>query len=165
LIVDVDGLTPVARDVRARIVKSRGELTRPFQVLLHAPAMADGAARLGHVVRSGSHLADADRELATLATGRAQGCTFVWDSHLASARAAGIGEETIAALDVGETPADLRERVLVAFVRELCGTGRVAAGTFAPTHGLLGAEGVVELSLTVGYYTMLGLVMGAVEAC
>jgi hypothetical protein len=30
---------------------------------------------------------------------------------------------------------------------------------------LLGTRGVVELAVTVGYYTMLARVMGAFEAC
>ena len=58
---------------RCSIGSSRAvvHLLRPFEVLLHSPSMAEAVAELGHVVRFGSHLADADRELVTLATGRA----------------------------------------------------------------------------------------------
>jgi 4-carboxymuconolactone decarboxylase len=165
LVTERERLDTDARAVFDRIVASRGTLLRPFEVLLHAPAMADAVAALGHVVRSGSHLDDRDRELITLATGQAQGCAFVWDSHLEAARTAGIGSDTIGALERGGTSSDAREIALVSFVRELCGTGSVSDETFRAVHGLLGTSGVVEMTLTVGYYTMLGYTMGAVEAC
>jgi 4-carboxymuconolactone decarboxylase len=164
LISGRDRLDPDARAVFDRIVESRGALLRPFEVLLHSPAIADQVAALGHVVRFGSHLADADRELATVATGRATGCAFVWTSHLDAARSAGVEPDTLAAIDVGGV-LDGRERALVEFVRELCATGRVSDESFRGVHDLLGTQGTVELALTVGYYMMLGAVMGAVETC
>jgi 4-carboxymuconolactone decarboxylase len=162
---DDHDLTPEARTVADRIAESRGEISRPFQLLLHSPAMAERVADLGHLVRSGSSLTDADRELVTLATGRAISCSFVWESHLESATAAGILPETIATLR--RDPADLaeRERVLVWFVDELCGTRTVPDATFDAVRRLLGDRAVVELALTIGYYTMLGSVMGACDEC
>lgn len=165
LITERDQLDADDRAVFDRIVESRGALLRPFQVLLHTPQMADGVAALGHVIRSGSRLADADREVVTLATGRAHGCAFVWESHLDAARAAGVDPGTIAALEDGGTGLGGREATLVAFVQELCETGSVSDGTFRAAHDLLGTPALVEMALTVGYYTMLGYAMGAVEAC
>jgi 4-carboxymuconolactone decarboxylase len=165
LVTARDGLDADGRAVFDRIVASRGALLRPFEVLLHAPALADAAAALGHVVRTGSGLRDADREVITLATGRALGCAFVWDSHLESARAAGLDPATIEAVEQGGAGLGTREATLVSFVRELCGTSAVSDVTFRAAHDLLGTAGVVEMSLTIGYYTMLGYTMGAVDAC
>lgn len=165
LITTGDGLEADARSAIDRIVQSRGKISRPFQVLLHAPAMALRVAELGHVLRFESHLPDADRELVTLATGRALGCTFVWESHLQTASEAGVDPATIVALEGDRGDLGERETVLVAFVDELCGTGTVSDGTFGAAHGLLDARGTVELALTIGYYTMLGRVMGACQAC
>ena len=127
--------------------------------------MAGRVAELGHLVRSGSSLDDADRELATLAAGRAIGCVFVWDSHLDAAAAAGISPDTIAAMQ--RDPVDLggREQVIVSFVNELCETRTVSTPTFEATRELIGVNGVVDLALTIGYYSMLGSVMGACDAC
>ena len=166
LITAREGLDADGRAVFDRIVESRGLILRPFEVLLHAPPMADGVAALGHVVRSGSRLTDADRELITLATGRAHGCAFVWESHLEAARAAGLEPATIAALERGDDEGvGGREATLVSFVRELCATGAVSDETFRGAHDVLGTPGVVEMALIVGYYTMLGYTMNAVEAC
>lgn len=165
LITARDELDADGRVVFDRIVESRGTTPRPFEVLLHAPAMADKVAELGHVVRFESHLTDADRELVTLATGRAHGCAFVWESHLEAARAAGIEPGTIAALEGDGSGLGAREVILVSFVNELSGTSSVSDETFRAAHDLVGTSGMVELVLTVGYYTMLGYAMSACGAC
>lgn len=165
LITRSEGLDADARSAYEHIVESRGELTRPFQVLLHSPAIAAQVAELGQVIRFGSHLSDADRELVTLATGRSIGCAFVWESHLAAAIAAGVRQEAITALEGGPRRHGQREGILVAFVDELCSTNTVSDATFAAALDLLGIPGTVDLVSTVGYYTMLGRIMGACGTC
>jgi 4-carboxymuconolactone decarboxylase len=158
LVTSREGLDEEGRAVFDRIAESRGTVQRPFQVLLHAPDLADRVAALGHAVRFGSGLADADRELATLATGRARGCAFVWDSHVDAAREAGVDPDALPA-------ASGRDAALVAFVDEVCAIGRVTDETFRSVHELLGREATVELALVAGYYSMLATVMGAFDAC
>jgi 4-carboxymuconolactone decarboxylase len=168
LVDDREALDPDGRAAFDSIAASRGELTRPFALLLHSPELARRVAELGHAVRFGSRLADADRELVTLATGRAHGCAFVWDSHLDAARDAGVGLEVVAAIEGGRAElAGLgeRERVLVSLARELCAGAEVSDSTFEAAHALLGTPATVEVVLTVGYYTMLSYAMGAFEAC
>jgi 4-carboxymuconolactone decarboxylase len=158
----------LSADVRAvadRIVETRGAITRPFQVLLHAPALAERVAELGRLVRAGTSLVDADRELATIATGVATGCGFVWTSHVGAAVAAGVPRPTIDAIGEGRLPEEPRDATLVAFSRELGTSGTVSADTFAIAHEILGTERLVELAATVGYYSMLARVMGAFEVC
>lgn len=165
LITARDELDATGRVVFDRIVKSRGAMLRPFELLLHSPAMAGKVAELGHVIRFGSHLTDADRELITLATGRAHGCAYVWESHLEAARMAGVEPATIAALESDGRSLGGRAAALVAFVDELCETSSVTDGTFRAAHDLIGTAATVELALTVGYYSMLGSTMSACGAC
>jgi AhpD family alkylhydroperoxidase len=120
---------------------------------------------LGHAIRFDSRLSDADRELATLAAGRATGCAFVWESHLGSARAAGVDAETIVALEAGSRRLPARAADIVAFVRGVCGPEPVSDETFRAAHDRLGDDAMVELALTVGYYSMLALTMRAFRAC
>ena len=164
----ITGEAELPPDVRAaadRIAETRGQVTRPFQVLLHTPELAERVAELGRVVRSGAGLSDADRELVTLAAGSALGCAFIRSSHLDAAAAAGLSAETIGRLDGDRGSLTGREAVLAAFVDELCTAGVVSSGTYEAALDLLGTRRVVELALTVGYYTMLARVMGAFEAC
>jgi len=160
-----DGLAPEQARLFDWIVESRGELVRPFQVLLHAPDQAEHIARLGHVVRFESGLDGADRELAILATGRAHGCDYVWDTHVALAQREGTSPEAIAYLD-GET-GDLapREAAILDMVGELCSGSSLSASTFSRVESHIGAEGVVELSILVGYYTLLGYAMASFGVC
>lgn len=165
LITSRDELGVEAQGVFDQIMKSRGEVSRPFEVLLHAPAAARKVAELGHIVRSESQLSPADRELVTVATGRAHGCAFVWESHRDAARAAGIDPDRIAASgDDGRDLSD-RQRTLVSFVNELCSGGSISQETFGAAVEIVGTVGVVELVVTVGYYTMLSYVMSGLEAC
>src|SRR3989304_6116653 len=119
LITTRDQLDPDARDAYERIVESRGEMVRPFQVLLHPPAVAD-------------------RELVTLATGRAHGCAFVWESHLQTALEAGVPPDTIAKLEGGRRGLGEREEALVSFVDELRETGTASGRAFPAVPRLLG---------------------------
>ena len=160
-----DGLDPDQARLFDWIVGSRGELVRPFQVLLHAPEQAEHIARLGHVVRFESGLDGADRELAILATGRAHGCDYVWDTHVELARREGTRPEAIAHLDGDAGYLAPREAAILAMVEELCTSSSLSASTFARVESELSAEAVVELSVLVGYYTLLGYAMAAFDVC
>lgn len=160
-----DGLDPGQARLFDWIVGSRGELVRPFQVLLHAPEQAEHIARLGHVVRFESGLDGADRELAILATGRAHGCDYVWDTHLDLARREGTSPDAIAHLDGCAGDLAPREAAILDMVGELCSGSSVSASTFARVESHLGTEGVVELSILVGYYTLLGYAMASFDIC
>ena len=165
LITSREGLDDQTAAVFDWVVESRGQMLRPFEVLLHAPALAQPVAELGHVVRYESRLEPADRELATLATGKAHGCAFVWDSHLDLARRAGVRDEAIGVLagELGELNA--REQTLVQFARSLVARSAVDDDTYNAAADLLGPSGVVELAAIIGYYTMLGYAMSVAEAC
>lgn len=166
LIEQKEGLDEASAEVFEWVVASRGKMIRPFEVLLHTPQLAQKVAELGHVVRYESALDPADRELAILSTGRALGCGFVWDSHQEPAARAGVRPEVVEALEHGSMQALAPdEATIVAFAFQLCNTSAVDDETFNRAHRRLGDQGVVELALTVGYYTMLGFAMSAAGAC
>ena len=50
-------------------------------------------------------------------------------------------------------------------VREMCDSSSLSESTFTRVEAELGTEGVVELSVLVGYYTMLGYAMAAFNVC
>ncbi len=167
LITDRDeSLTPEQAETFDWVVASRGRMIRPFEVLLHTPTIARHVAELGAQIRFDSSLSDHDRELVIITAARVHGCDFEWDSHRPLAEAAGVRPEVIAHLE-HDAPVELTEveSLLVGFVRELCASSTVSEETFAAVRGHLGESGAVELSTTVGYYTLLGYVMGACGAC
>jgi 4-carboxymuconolactone decarboxylase len=165
LVTSRDGLAGLQAETFDWIVESRGRMIRPYEVLLHTPAIARPAAELGHVIRFEGTLGDHDRELAILTAAAAHGCAFEWDSHVPIAAAAGVRDEAIARLRDGAGELTDAETVIVDFVSELCASSTVADDTFAAAAGALGDAGVVELSVVAGYYAFLSYVMGAAGAC
>ena len=147
------------------IVESRGSLVRPFQVLLHVPGQAEHLARLGHVVRYESGLSGADRELAILATGKMHGCGYIWETHTGIALQEGTRAEALSYLDGGPETLTGREEAIVEAVRSLCSSSSLPEPVFSRLEEEIGTEGVVELCVLVGYYTLLGYTMGAFDVC
>jgi 4-carboxymuconolactone decarboxylase len=161
-----DDLDETQRRVFDRIVASRGRMIRPFEVLLHTPEIGEAIAEVGARLRFGSSLPDHDRELLTLVVGVAHGCAFVWDSHMDLARSAGVREVVLEFLRGGPQP-DLTEleKLIITSVRDLCATATMPSARFDELRDHYGDVGAVEIATTVGYYTLLGYVMGATDAC
>lgn len=166
LLKSKDGLSPEQQSIFDWVVESRGEIIRPYQVLLHAPGLARPSAELGHQIRYEGQLSDHDRELAILTAAKAHDCQFEWDSHIHIGRKAGISESAIAHLESGGGELTESEATVVGFVRELCADSEISDATFSAISEQLGGPGqVVELSGLVGYYTMLAFVMKVAGVC
>jgi 4-carboxymuconolactone decarboxylase len=153
-----------AADVFDEIVASRGQMLRPFEVLLYVPEVARHAGALGATLRYASVLSDHDRELAIVATAFQHACGFELEVHEPLARAAGVRDETIAHLRDGRGDLTPDEAAIVEVAVELCATSRVSDRAFGAARDRLGDAGVIELAALVGYYTMLAFAMNAVEA-
>lgn len=163
LLDERDNLSEAQQAVFDWIVESRGQMIRPFEVLLHVPEMARPAAELGHQIRYEGSLSDHDRELAIIAVAMAHRCEFEWDTHVGLARDAGVSETTIAAVRDGDDVGS-PDGVIVGFVRELCRASTVSDAVYGSVLERLGTPGAVELSTLVGYYTLLAFVMNAAQA-
>lgn len=148
------------------VAGSRGHMIRPYEVLIHAPAVGMPMSELGAQIRYHSSLSDHDRELVIMTAGALTGCEFEWDSHHSIALAAGVRAEVLDHLSRGSA-CELTEweATLIDFVRGLHATAAVDAQTFSAVQTALGDRGAVEVAATVGYYTMLAYVMGACDAC
>ena len=161
-----EGLTERQLAIFDWVVDSRGEMIRPYEVLLHAPGLARPAAELGHQIRYEGELSDHDRELAIITAAKAHDCGFEWDSHVHLARGAGVSETAIEALQSGESAFTESEAVIVTFVQELCAESDVSDSRVTEVSEHLGGHGpVVELAGLVGYYTFLAYVMKVAGVC
>jgi len=117
-------------------------------------------------LRNRSRLPDRLLEIAVLtvvATWRAQ---YAWCAHEPGARDAGLSTDVIEAIRRGDAQPPFErddERTVYALVRELQTTKRISSATYARAHELLGEELLIELVVTVGFYTMTALVLDAFE--
>jgi 4-carboxymuconolactone decarboxylase len=153
------------QDVFDRIAGSRGRVAGPFTVLLHAPALADRVQHVGAYLRYETELERDVAETAVLATSRAWRSAFEWEAHEPHARSAGVPDAVIDALRADADLAALPERyrVTAEYVRALASTGRVPDEIYGATQTLLGTKALVELTVLVGYYTMLAMTLGGHE--
>jgi 4-carboxymuconolactone decarboxylase len=160
-----DQLPEHQRPIFDAIAESRGAVGGPFPVLLNSPEIAGRVAHLGTYLRFESSLTPVQRELAIITAAREWDCALEWGGHVQLARREGVREE---AIDIVGRRAPLDgltddERMIVRYARELIGTRRVSAATFAAAHAALGDRGVTDLTGTVGYYGMLACALNAFE--
>ena len=90
---------------RIRLRRPGGVLRPIDEVLLHAPQIADGWNSLLGSIRRGSALPADLRELVILRIAVLNGARYEWESHLADAKAAGLGQAQLDALH-GPGPTD-----------------------------------------------------------
>ncbi|HLZ71600.1 MAG TPA: carboxymuconolactone decarboxylase family protein [Dehalococcoidia bacterium] len=158
-------LPEAQRPIFAAIAESRGAVGGPFPVLLNSPEVAGRVAHLGTYLRFESELSGVQRELAIITTAREWNCALEWGGHVQLARREGVREQAIDAVGRRAPLAGLtdEERLIVGYARELVGTRRVGADTFAAAHKALGDRGVTDLTATIGYYGMLACALNAFE--
>ena len=122
-------------------------------------------AALGAYLRYQSVLPPAAREATILAVAGELQCEYEWQHHEPLARKAGLSADAIAAIRAGSVPegSGPAEAAAVRYAQELLRSRRVAPDTFEAARGALGNGGVVELTVTAGYYTMLALSFHALE--
>lgn len=158
-------LSEEARRVYDEIMATRGEVDRPFQILLTSPELLRRIAHLGWYVRHESRLPAPIRECIILATAREWKCGFEWASHEPQARKCGVSEDTIQAVRDGELPSESNEEeeAVIRFVYESLRDHEVAEATFRRVHGAFGIEGTTEIAATVGYYSMLASIINVFD--
>jgi len=87
------------RHVWDEIAGSRGSVQGPFRLLLHQPEIAGRVAHVGTYFRFEGSLDPALRELAIISTARAMDCVYIFAVHQAAAKAAGVSQAAITAVD------------------------------------------------------------------
>lgn len=130
-----------------------------LRMLAHAPAI--GAAVLG-LIHSIAMKADLNfnlRELAILRVAQRCQARYAWVHHAAIARATGVSDAQLSALERGEVPAGLfsrRDRIILAFTDEVLDSNRVSDELFVRAQKEFSSRELVELLLTIGYFRMIG---------
>lgn len=150
---------------RGLVVDDVGALRGPFDPMLRLPAVGLPLQEVGAQLRFFGDLPDDIRELTVLVVAREWRCALEWRVHAAFAVAQGIPEAAVAAIRRGERPdlADPRLTLVHDAVREFLDSKRLAESTYDALRALLGETRVVELILVVGYYAMLGGLLGGLE--
>lgn len=153
LTFDRAAMTEAQREIYDGSVAYFGGPYGPRLPLLFTPDLHEPWAALGAALER-SELPARLRELAILETARFWECRFVALVHEAPARAAGVALD-----DEASAPAD--EQAVRAYVRELLADRAVSDPTYARVRELLGVVQQVELTVVVGHYTNVALMLNA----
>jgi len=149
------------------LVQRTGAVPRygPGSVMIHVPEAARWATGLNDYLRNQSSLSKKVQELAMLVTARELDCQHIWNAHAASARQAGVPAALVNALRDHQALPELApdEAAVVHYGQEFFQTHHVSRGAFQAVLELFGRQGTVELSLTMGNYSMLALLINTCD--
>jgi 4-carboxymuconolactone decarboxylase len=157
-------IDPKHHPIADKLIESRGGIQGPFTMLMHCPPLAERMVELGAYVRFEGELDKRVRVLAAMTVAREFDVAYVWGAQTSAARKLGIPEETIAAIR------EKRYRALtggdaqiVNFTRELLHRHRVSDATMKALQERFGNFQLVELTGTIGYYSLLAMTANACE--
>ncbi len=161
-----DSMTADKKRVYEKIVSGpRGRLVGPLRAALHSPELAERWQALGALLRFGTSLPARVSELAIVVTARRWNSQIEWHIHAQAARAAGIADAVLDAIQARATPVfDNRDdEIVYEFARQIQETGQVEPTLYAQAVERWAAVGVVELTAVIGYYTMVSMTLNAHE--
>ena len=147
------------------LLNAEGGMSGPFNPWLRTPVLGDAAQRLGETVRFESALSPQLRELAILVVAAKWKAQYEWWAHERIARREGLEEGVIESVKAGMRPdsSDPAEAVVYNFARELLDEHRVSDHLYNEAVELLGEEGVAELVILLGYYTLVSMTLNVFE--
>lgn len=138
----------------------------PFPMLLRSPVMGDRFLSLSQFLRFEIGLPEALAELAILIHARIQKDAYEWSMHTGRGVSAGLSQALIDDLWSGRKPRGMDEAqtAVYRFCVQSLQSHRVDDAVFDDARALLGEAGVVDLTVTLGFYSMLSLMLAVGEA-
>ena len=162
-----DSVPEDQREVFDEIVQRLGRVPQvgPESVMIHVPEAQRWVAGLSSYLRNQSTLSRKVQELAICVTAREMDCQHVWNAHAGQARSAGVTDGLVEALrDRKELTAMAPdEEAVVNFGREFFRTHKVSRGAFQAALEQFGERGLVELTLTLGSYSVFAFCINAFD--
>ena len=161
-----DDMTAAQRTMTENILAGpRTAMGGPFNVLLRSPELGDLSQALGAYIRFNSSLPGTLRELAIIMTARHWTAHFEWYAHKNAALAEGLDPAIVDAIAAGRRPESMQadEAIVYELCNELFTDHRVSDSTFNAAVDALGERGVVDVIGTVGYYSLVSMVLNLDE--
>ena len=165
--VNRDDLDAEGQQIYDRIRQDRNtdEVGLQFRALLNSPKAAGHLTSLGAQLRFDSTLPENLKELAIILVAREWNSDIEWTGHSVLAARAGVSDASIESIRTRQTSDGLTgdEATVERFAHEMLRDKHVTDGTYAAAQRLFGDRGVVDLTLTVSYYSALALAQIALE--
>jgi len=152
--VDPSAAPESVREIMARLPVQ----LNVFRMMANAETCFRPLLQLGTAILGRLALAPTLRELLILLVGKRSPAPYEWTQHVPIARAVGVSEAQIAAIERGDLEAacfDARERAALRAGAELLIAPKLSDATFAELEKHFPPREIVELLVTVGYYMMV----------
>lgn len=165
--LDYDNLTPEQAEAVQGFKQGRiGAVRGPADAWLRAPGFADPARRMVEYCRYDTELPREVIELVILLTGARWKAQVEFWGHSHMARRAGIADDVIEAIRLGEQPQFERDDLRAAYelVSEYFATNRVSDATYERALAHFGERGLVEMIGACGLYGMVSMTLNIFEA-
>jgi 4-carboxymuconolactone decarboxylase len=159
--VDPQRLTPDQQEVADRIAGTRGRLPGPYTALLHVPLLADRVQSLGAYLRWESGLDRGLTELAILVVAHRWSSGYAGDAHEPIALREGLPDDVVRLVRSGGDLAELPDpyRAVATYARELASDGRGSDEAFIEVVAQLGTAATIELTVLVGFYSLISMAL------
>jgi AhpD family alkylhydroperoxidase len=158
------GVSDDARNVEAAILKSRGEITPLYRILLNSPAVCAGWEQLLTAIRQKTTLSPRLRELIILRIAVINRADYEFKAHVPFARKAGLSDAELEALSRGDTSRLTdTEQLALDYTDAMTTEIHVADALFARVKAAFDAQGVVELTATIAAYNMVSRFLAALD--
>jgi 4-carboxymuconolactone decarboxylase len=146
------------------LVRSGGRTGGPGIAIMRNPQFFKLHQAMGDAIRANS-LTPSEREIAILTAARAFSAPFAWRTHARLALAAGVSRDTIDAINERRRPQLAQAGELAAWeVAESLATKRaIDDAAYSRALAALGEQRLVDLVVTVGFYSMIGTTLRAFE--
>ena len=155
-------MTPAQLAVHDGVIAGpRGRLIGPLRAVIHSPELAARWSKLGEFLRFSTCLPAKLNELAILVTGRRWNSQVEFHVHAEAARRAGLDPQVIENIQLGRAPvfAAQEDFEVYEYARLLHQDGNVPDLNYRDIESRWGAQGVVELTAVIGYYTMVSMTL------
>lgn len=165
--IPLDRMTPEQRSGYDSIMKDRGMCPGPYKIWVESPALMRLMVPMGVYYRSGSCLSEAEREIAVLLILGKWGAAFPLSEHEWIAESttgyskAGIPSEKVERLIAGLPVSfeDSRQQVVYEVASALVNSRYVPKGLYDRALQQFGANGVSDLAVIMGYFTMVAFTL------
>ena len=133
----------------------------PFALWLRTPELAVHANALGNHLRLNSLVPRRLTEIAILTVARHWTAQYEWHVHEKHVRDAGVPQSVVDAIRERRRPdfAEAGDEAVYQLAMELNEQRAVSDETYARAVDLLGAQAVVDLATTIGFYIMVAVVL------
>lgn len=160
--LNAEQMTPAQKALAQAIMSGpRGSLNGPFNGYLRSPEIGEHLQKLGATVRFNSSLPKGLAELAICQVARQWNSSYEWAAHSQQAMDNGIDAKTVDAIAHGKTPANLKpeEQAVYDFTHDLIEKHEVSDAHYKAIADRFGEHGVMDLIGTVGYFTVVAMVL------